>query len=460
MQLIRRPPYHSLVRAARNAIYERIEFQIFTKDLPASPPAPVPSKLPARDSLSDLLKFEPTERWQAKQSFLASALRRFEAGEHAYTYALADRLLHYGWLVENQTRSFVTEVKQVIEFPDPVPVLYDFYTHPDERKRGFYQNNIAAILDDLSRANRPIVYIMARADNWPSCHVIEKMGFNRQVSLFMLKSRGQILRWAQASRPASGRRQPRVVDIAVAPSAYAKLAGAIRWRIRSYCGLACDVIYNVETTNSVALDRLRISSPNQERGIGYEPTPWTVLNKLFGGFAVDFAQFAFVDFGSGKGRVVLSAASFPFARVVGVEFSSELCGVAEQNLARSRMPRRCREVAIWLGDATEFVIPEGPCIFFFFNPFTPEVFSIVARNICVAYEQTPRPMYLAFYSGSDGYIARINELPFLRHRGRQVLRSELFFTSCIDLFEVVTAQRAAISAPPQIEALGEGRTSS
>ena len=38
----------------------------------------------------------------------------------------------------------------------------------------------------------------------------------------------------------------------------------------------------------------------------------------------------FVDFGCGKGRVLLLAAGFGFARITGVEFAKELCDIAKE----------------------------------------------------------------------------------------------------------------------------------
>jgi len=39
---------------------------------------------------------------------------------------------------------------------------------------------------------------------------------------------------------------------------------------------------------------------------------------------LDYSQFGFVDYGSGRGRLILTAARFPFREVIGVEFSRPL----------------------------------------------------------------------------------------------------------------------------------------
>jgi methylase of polypeptide subunit release factors len=47
---------------------------------------------------------------------------------------------------------------------------------------------------------------------------------------------------------------------------------------------------------------------------------------------VEHKDFTFIDLGSGKGRALVLALSYPFRRVVGVEFALELHRVAEANL--------------------------------------------------------------------------------------------------------------------------------
>ena len=48
---------------------------------------------------------------------------------------------------------------------------------------------------------------------------------------------------------------------------------------------------------------------------------------------VDHREFSFVDYGSGKGRVLMLAAAYPFRRILGVEFSESLDRVARDNIA-------------------------------------------------------------------------------------------------------------------------------
>ncbi len=141
-----------------------------------------------KDELSHLLKFKSTESWQNRQSFASKALERFENGEHCFTIASEDCLLHYGWMLKKQRVSFVSEVQQSYQFPENSAVLYDFYTHSKSRGMGFYQATIKQMLADVCKLpSVEYIYISVEADNQPSRHVIEKLGFEYQDSLFLLK---------------------------------------------------------------------------------------------------------------------------------------------------------------------------------------------------------------------------------------------------------------------------------
>ena len=61
----------------------------------------------------------------------------------------------------------------------------------------------------------------------------------------------------------------------------------------------------------------------------------------------------FVDFGSGKGRVVYQGARYPFARVVGVEISEDMNRVARENVERMRAQLRSREVELVTSDVLD-----------------------------------------------------------------------------------------------------------
>jgi tRNA G46 methylase TrmB len=55
----------------------------------------------------------------------------------------------------------------------------------------------------------------------------------------------------------------------------------------------------------------------------------------------------FVDVGSGMGRVVLQAARYSFRKVIGVEISETLHGIAWENIDRNRQRLRCGDIELY-----------------------------------------------------------------------------------------------------------------
>ena len=165
------------------AIYEHAELRIYRQSVKAAE-ALSTNRLMDKDNLSDLLNFEPLDRWQSKQSFLAGALYRLEKGEHVYTYAREGRLLHYGWLIENQQKAFLTKVQQEFVFPEGSTLLYDFYTHPAAQGHGLYQMSLKQMLSDAAQSPATThVYTPVSASDRAASQVIESIGFDYQCSL-------------------------------------------------------------------------------------------------------------------------------------------------------------------------------------------------------------------------------------------------------------------------------------
>lgn len=154
-------------------------------------------KLMSVDSVSDLLKYRPTEAWQDTTSqFHQKVLNRFEQGIHSYSYAKDGKLVHYGWLRERQEVSTVIEVGQSFQMPKNTAVLFDYFTDSAARGKGLYQKAILQGLHDAAKIpETEQVFIGVEADNKPSRHVIEKLGFKYEGSLFRETQFGFKKKW-------------------------------------------------------------------------------------------------------------------------------------------------------------------------------------------------------------------------------------------------------------------------
>jgi hypothetical protein len=149
------------------------------------------------------------------------------------------------------------------------------------------------------------------------------------------------------------------------------------------------------TKDPVPLAGLTIRGDHRAHGHDYRPTPCALFDWTIAAIDHDLSRLTFVDYGAGKGRVLLLASQHPFQAIGGIEFAEELHDDATMNIAqfpRSRM--KCRNVECVLDDASQVGPPDGESVHYFFNPFSHEMFAEVLNNIVVSYRRRPRRLYL------------------------------------------------------------------
>jgi hypothetical protein len=143
-----------------------------------------------------------------------------------------------------------------------------------------------------------------------------------------------------------------------------------------------DLEHGVETSQRLHKSDLRVGSRNWTYGTGYWPAPVQLIREVIAALPVEAADFIFIDFGSGKGRVLLVASEFPFARIIGIEYAPELHEVARRNLQNYRgETQKCGRIEAICQDMTVFHFPESPLVLFFYNPASEPVMRTMAAKI-------------------------------------------------------------------------------
>jgi predicted RNA methylase len=105
----------------------------------------------------------------------------------------------------------------------------------------------------------------------------------------------------------------------------------------------------------------------------------------------------FVDIGSGKGRVLLIASQYGFRKVVGIEFSRELCNIARRNVeVFSRKVKPSSSIEVIETDATEYHFHPEDRVLFMYNPFDAFILAKVLDRIRSSLEENPRPIWLIY----------------------------------------------------------------
>jgi len=129
----------------------------------------------------------------------------------------------------------------------------------------------------------------------------------------------------------------------------------------------------------------------------YQPIEAPLFQEMLNALGVDYAQFTFIDIGSGKGRPLLMASEYPFRRVIGVEFLPELNAIAEENIRKFPDERKkCKQIEARLADATEFEFPSEPLAVFMFHPLPESGFRKVIANLELSLRDNPRPVWLVY----------------------------------------------------------------
>lgn len=114
-----------------------------------------------------------------------------------------------------------------------------------------------------------------------------------------------------------------------------------------------------------------------EHNNNYSKSPKKVLQRIFDD--IDFSnEHSFIDIGCGKGYVTLCAAKQPFVRVGGIEYTSELCDICNNNLDILKIHD---SIQIFNCDAKEFQDYGNYDIYYFCNPFDETILSVVAKKI-------------------------------------------------------------------------------
>ncbi|MBW2173575.1 MAG: class I SAM-dependent methyltransferase [Deltaproteobacteria bacterium] len=120
---------------------------------------------------------------------------------------------------------------------------------------------------------------------------------------------------------------------------------------------------------------------------------------------IDHSEFTFIDYGSGKGRVLLLAAEYPFKRIIGVELSKKLHEIAQNNIKIWKCSNpKCTDIKLCHGDATQFKLPDDPLVIFFFAPFRGIVKDLVVSNIRESFNANPRPIHIVYYGIRTDFI--------------------------------------------------------
>lgn len=152
--------------------------------------------------------------------------------------------------------------------------------------------------------------------------------------------------------------------------------------------------YRVDTTGATVGWRDRLlglfHSP-------YQPTDPGLFHEMLAGLRISFGEFTFIDVGSGKGRVLLMAADYPFRRILGVELFPALHRIAMDNIRNYKSDtQKCFALESVCSDARRFEFPPDPTLLYLFNPLPETGLREMLQNLERSVNRHPRPVFILY----------------------------------------------------------------
>lgn len=165
-----------------------------------------------------------------------------------------------------------------------------------------------------------------------------------------------------------------------------------------------------------------------------EPTDYKDLEQLRNYYQPICAQPHFIDYGCGTGRALYFIHHFYQLPVTGIEINPDTFKLCEMN-KKSYLAAHPSHQSIQLLHipAERFVLNKKHNTFYFFNPFSINIFTQVMNQIMQSYHDSPRLMELILYYPLQEYVDYLTyQTPF-----RRVKTIDLpWHSSKVDRFDV------------------------
>lgn len=137
----------------------------------------------------------------------------------------------------------------------------------------------------------------------------------------------------------------------------------------------------------------------------YEPTSYFALQTLFNEYELNNFD-NIIDFGCGKGRLNFFIDYFYNIKVTGIEMNNYFY---EESLSNKRSylkkhTKNAENIQFFNCFAQEYTISATDNKFYFFNPFSLQIFMKVIDNILISIEKNNRTVDIILFYPSDDYI--------------------------------------------------------
>ena len=198
--------------------------------------------------------------------------------------------------------------------------------------------------------------------------------------------------------------------------------------------LLFEVRLGTHTTGGVELEEFHLEGKDR---LGYWPSGWLVLPSILRPDEVS-ERDVFADLGSGKGRVLVQAASYPFRRVIGVELSEQLNDIARANVHRALPETRASHVFCVRSDVTDWEIPDDLTVVYMYNPFRGTTFASVVQRLIRSVDRNPRRVRIIYHvPREEAYLIGTGRIRLLRTARRWRPTREWSDSTAVSMYELL-----------------------
>jgi SAM-dependent methyltransferase len=164
-----------------------------------------------------------------------------------------------------------------------------------------------------------------------------------------------------------------------------------------------DIAHGVDTCGEIPLSSLDFQSKNKAPGLEYQSHHPAIIRSSLQMLPIRHEEYTFVDYGCGKGRVLLVASEFEFRKIIGLELAPQLAAIARRNVERYwGGQQRCSEIEVTTGDATDYRLGPENQVLYLFSPFTLSLMGQILDKIEASLQRSPRDLLVLF----SGMVAR------------------------------------------------------
>ena len=173
------------------------------------------------------------------------------------------------------------------------------------------------------------------------------------------------------------------------------------------------VSHRNSSVNPIKLNPIEAGLDNKKHSTFYLPTPIIPFRKLMKKLS-PLNDFVFVDYGAGKGRSMILAQEFGFAKVKGLEFSLSLYNSAQKNIQNHIKKRGKANFELLNRDVSAYTVKKEDNFFYFFNPFNDFILTQCLNNIHASLKKDPRKAFLIYQINQRDNTNLITEKSFFK----------------------------------------------